>query len=287
MNSSVSWLSSASARARSMAGLARTCATTRSVRSLSRADKILRFEFRARQHLDYHSLDNTMLDEGSGDCLRQCACEDTVDDLLGFGRRERQLRDHLESTARVDTGASAGLGEPLRSTSERCSDRGAPDDPCGREHESARGGPNPAGPHSQPDDDVASVRHARLPSRFVRARGQGVVLFGVARCCVVAGATIVLGRLGLGCSGCTGPTGRPGLGSRGCPASGLLGRLLERGEAPLKLGYAAVERVDRAQLARQVVEASVDAVAHIEDHPTRSADEPPNASPHLYLRVAR
>ena len=127
-----------------------------------------------------------------------CSASGAASDILGH---------HLESAARVDAGASAGLGEPLRSTSERCSDRGAPDDPCGREHEPARGDPDPTGPHSQPDDDVASVRHARLPSRFVLAPGRGVVPFGVARRCVVAGATI---PLGLGCSGCTGPTGRRG-----------------------------------------------------------------------------
>ena len=64
-----------------------------------------------------------MLDEGPGDRLRQCACEDAVDDLLGFGRREHVLGHHLEPAACIDACDSAGLGEPLRSTSERCSDR--------------------------------------------------------------------------------------------------------------------------------------------------------------------
>ena len=64
-----------------------------------------------------------MLDEGPGDRLRQCACEDTVDDLLGFGRREHVLGHHLEPAARIDACDPTGLGQPLRSTSERCSDR--------------------------------------------------------------------------------------------------------------------------------------------------------------------
>ena len=83
----------------------------------------LRFEFGARQRLDHHSLDDAMLDERPGDCLRQCAGEDAVDDLLGLGRREHLLGHPLESAARIDAGAAAGLGQTLRLTSERRSDR--------------------------------------------------------------------------------------------------------------------------------------------------------------------
>ena len=83
----------------------------------------LRFELGARQRLEHRSLDDTMLDEGPGDRLRQCACEDAVDDLLGFGRREHVLGHHLEPAACIDAGDPAGLGEPLGSTSERCRDR--------------------------------------------------------------------------------------------------------------------------------------------------------------------
>ncbi len=83
----------------------------------------LSFELGTLQRLDHHSLDHTMLDEGPGDRLRQCAGEDPVDDLLGFGRREHLLGHDLEPAARIDACDSAGLGQPLRSTSERCSDR--------------------------------------------------------------------------------------------------------------------------------------------------------------------
>ena len=120
MKSSVIRLSSASASARSRAGLAMTCATT----SLAVARRqTLRFELGARQRLDHYSLDDTMLDERPGDRLGQCACEDTVDDLLGFGRREHVLGHRLEPAARIHARDSAGLGQPLGSTSERCSDR--------------------------------------------------------------------------------------------------------------------------------------------------------------------
>ena len=57
--------------------------------------------------------------------------------------------------------------------------------------------------------------------------------------------------------------------------AGFLAGFSSDAEAPLELGYAAVERVHRAELARQVVEASVDAASHIADHATRGADEPP------------
>ena len=123
VNSTVSWLSSASASARSRVGLARTCATTRSVRSLSLADTTSASSSALASSLDHHSLDDTMLDERAGDGFRQGAREDAIDDLLGLGRREHILGHPLEPAPCIDAGAAPRVGKALRLTAERGGDR--------------------------------------------------------------------------------------------------------------------------------------------------------------------
>jgi hypothetical protein len=59
-----------------------------------------------------------------------------------------------------------------------------------------------------------------------------------------------------------------------CASSRLL-RLLERVEAPLDRGHTAVERIDRAQLRRDVVEPLGYPVKCPDDDATREAEEPP------------
>ena len=59
------------------------------------------------------------------------------------------------------------------------------------------------------------------------------------------------------------------------PARGFLAGFSSDSRRRSSVGHAVVERVDRAELARQVVEASVDAASHIDDHATRGVDEPP------------
>jgi hypothetical protein len=104
--------------------------------------------------------------------------------------------------------------------------------------------------------------------------GPGLVLFTlVFRSSIVGATRIVLGLLRLECRGRARLTGPRPLGA-GRRASRRLLWLLERVEAPLDLAYTAVERIDRPQLRRDIVEPLFHTVHRHNDDATREADEP-------------
>ena len=90
------------------------------MRSVSRRRDCLPLELDARERLGHGPLDDPMLDERPRDRFRHRPREDTIDHLLRLGRCEHLLGYGLEPVARIDLGASAGLGE---TTSKRCGER--------------------------------------------------------------------------------------------------------------------------------------------------------------------